>query len=633
MNTMNAPARKRTAVMAALTAFFALAVGAANADFRICTYNFLNYDTSAFAERDPNLKIILSGVNPDILVAEEIVSSSAPANIRDNVLNAVGGPGQSDPYALATFTNTSAAQDIALFYRTSKFGFPGGAGSYILLPRLDSPRDVPRWRLRPVTDSSGANDIYVYGMHLDASMPANRTQQAQTVRDDANALPAGTHFVFLGDFNLDSSTEQTYDNFTGSQPDNDGRAWDPLNPSGMTQTWHNSASFASFHTQSPHENNSGSPAGGAAGGMDDRFDFILVSPSLHDGSNPDYNGNYKAFGNDGLHYNNDINDNPIIPEGLTVATALHAASDHLPVYADFTDPLSQPQISVPAFIGFPQVLVGSTVNAQITVTNPATPPGIALQYSFTPPTGFTAPAGTFNLAAGTNTMHTLTLTGTATSGNKNGILAIANNTTTNPKNVTLIGVVLDHAVPSTLPDAIDTDGAIDFGVHDAGMFSDQIATVYNATVPQFPNKVNLSIESGAIINDMAGRFSLVGFNPPIAGISASTNLTVHFDDVGAAPGNYTATLLLMTRDDTPAVGGTALANITFDLTAEIPNNGPIRGDFDLNLAVGPEDIDPFVTVLLDPDSASVDERWIADMNEDTMVDALDLQPFVDAILN
>ena len=77
--------------------------------------------------------------------------------------------------------------------------------------------------------------------------------------------------------------------------------------------------------------------GGATGGLDDRFDFILVSAALMDDQNTAYiiPESYRPWGNDGQHFNQSINDgtNGVVPE--KVADALHVASDHLPVVADF----------------------------------------------------------------------------------------------------------------------------------------------------------------------------------------------------------------------------------------------------------------------------------------------------------
>lgn len=608
----------------------------ANANARICAYNFLVYDSGEFATRDPHLRTVLNGIDPDVLFAQEINNLVSAENVRDSVLNASGGTGFGDPFTLATTFDSTDNLDDFLYYRASKFSEV--TASYVTIG--GDPRPARRWRLRPVSDPSGANDIYIYGVHLKAgSTPSDETDrdiQTNAMRNNGNSLPAGTAIIYCGDFNF-YDTEAAYFNFIESQADNDGRAWDPLNPNALNQNWSANGTYALMHTQSTHNNNPGQPSGAITGGLDDRFDFLLISTVLHDGTGQDYVANsYRAYGNDGLHFNDDINDPPTIPEGTTIANALHGASDHLPVYLDLTDPLSQPQIATtPAsLVGFPQVLTGSGVTTDITVANNAPAPGNPLQYSFTPPAGFSAPAGLFNLNPQTNAQHTITLTDTSTSGTKMGTLTINNNSTPNPKNLTLIAVVLDHAVPSTAENSIVTIAPIDFGTHEIGQFTDQVATIYNADVPQFPNRVDLSVTSGTITNDPAGRFSLVGFAPPINAISTSANVTVNFNDAGAAAGPYTATLTFTTHDDTLAQGGTPLADIVFDLSATVDApQEPIRGDFDLNFDVGLEDIDPFVAVLLDPDGATPEELWIADMNEDTMIDSIDLQPFVDAVLN
>jgi len=71
--------------------------------------------------------------------------------------------------------------------------------------------------------------------------------------------------------------------------------------------------------------------------MDDRFDFILISSSIKDGT---YDIKYKtnsywAVGQDGLRYNNSINypTNTTLP--AEVIEALYNMSDHLPVVSEF----------------------------------------------------------------------------------------------------------------------------------------------------------------------------------------------------------------------------------------------------------------------------------------------------------
>jgi hypothetical protein len=110
-----------------------------------------------------------------------------------------------------------------------------------------------------------------------------------------------------------------------------GQVVDPL---ASIVNWHKNGTQALIHTQSPHQDNNtpGSPAppGVVGGGMDDRFDFMLINSELAAANTVGLSyvaGTYRSFGNDGLHYDNDINDTPLAPYG----DALHAASDHIPV--------------------------------------------------------------------------------------------------------------------------------------------------------------------------------------------------------------------------------------------------------------------------------------------------------------
>ena len=88
-----------------------------------------------------------------------------------------------------------------------------------------------------------------------------------------------------------------------------------------------------MHTQSPRTSSFG---GGANGGMDDRFDWLFVSQSILDETSSMYyvDGTYCAFGNDGNHFNDAINDGTNNSVSAEMADALHDASDHLPVYMD-----------------------------------------------------------------------------------------------------------------------------------------------------------------------------------------------------------------------------------------------------------------------------------------------------------
>ncbi|RLD51660.1 MAG: hypothetical protein DRJ05_18190, partial [Bacteroidetes bacterium] len=95
-------------------------------------------------------------------------------------------------------------------------------------------------------------------------------------------------------------------------------------------SWHNNSYYQNIHTQSTHTS-SGCPS---SGGMDDRFDFILVSDEIMDGANHAkyIEDSYEAVGQDGQHYNQSLVSSPTNTSVPTdVLNALYEMSDHLPI--------------------------------------------------------------------------------------------------------------------------------------------------------------------------------------------------------------------------------------------------------------------------------------------------------------
>ena len=127
----------------------------------------------------------------------------------------------------------------------------------------------------------------------------------------------------------------------------------------------------------------------------------------------------------------------------------------------------------------------------------------------------------------------------------------------------------------------------------------------------------------------AARFSLVDV-PPFVADGTPASITIHFDDTGVTPGSsYSATVELLTSDLSGLPGGVTLDSVTFDLLAGVPF---VKGDFNFNAVVDCSDIAPFVSVLLNPPGATALQRDIADMNNDTRNDGLDIQLFRNALI-
>lgn len=417
---------------------------------RVCTYNLLQYNGSGSSSRTAYFQDILNEIQPDILVAQEVTSITAANYFKDQVLNGAGGPGG---YSRASFHDSGTGLSNACFYRSAVVSYVG----YTWVPT--SPRDTDRWMFRPFGYSSSAADFYIYSMHLHSSDAGSRETQTETVRTHANNLPSNTHFLYVGDFNIDSSSEASYQNLVGSQADNDGLAWDPLFAPGP---WHDNGSFDWLHTQSTYDDDDPGPPGGAGGGLDDRFDFQLASSALIVSEGMDYvTGSYRAFGNDGNHFNNDITDPPEIPEGAAIATALHGASDHLPVRADYQ---VHAVIVADELIDFGTVVQGTPAEEMLTVANDG---DLALftyvddlDYSMGASAGFTAPAGSFSVEADEPADQQVIEMDTSTVGPKSGTVTVSSDDPDTPEFVVqLTGEVISGGPIFPFDD--DGDGDVD----------------------------------------------------------------------------------------------------------------------------------------------------------------------------
>ncbi len=305
-------------------------------DHVFMTYNLLNYENEN--DREDDYVTVLEYVQPDIIIAEEVTGQTGYNHFLSDVLDVF----ESGAWSGANFTNQSASQDIALYYRHDVFSFI--STSVVSTAQSSGLRDVVEWVMEH--NDSGVQ-FNVYGVHFKASSggsnPQTRLTEATILRDYLNDLPTGSHFIVAGDFNIysnSSSSEPAFEMLTGAGSDDDGQLFDPVDRIGH---WHNNSSYSDVHTQSTcnHQTQHG---GAANGGMDDRFDWIFVSAVV---LNETYEMNYVentywAVGNDGNHFNQAINNGNNTSVNDAMADALHDASDHLPVIATFQFPGGDP---------------------------------------------------------------------------------------------------------------------------------------------------------------------------------------------------------------------------------------------------------------------------------------------------
>ena len=288
---------------------------------RVVTYNLLAYKS---ADRNEYFRTVLESIKPDILAVQEMDTSIAVPGFLIGVLNA----GSVTDYQAGVFVN-GPDSDNTLFFRASKFIFIANQ------PIKTALRDMNDFSL--VHRQTG-HSIRIISVHLNAGEAdsAFRSAEIDSLRKYTDALPIGTNFLVVGDFNIYGSQEYSYRKLVAVKPGVGGHVVDPIS---MTGIW-NTPAYAGFHTQSTRTRAFG---GGATGGLDDRFDMILVSQTLvGSGGVSLVAGSGRAFGNDGQHYNDSINRLPNLSVPDSIATALHLASDHLPVVCElvFEQPVS-----------------------------------------------------------------------------------------------------------------------------------------------------------------------------------------------------------------------------------------------------------------------------------------------------
>jgi hypothetical protein len=573
--TMEAQAMRRPWILIALAVLVTALPPPAQA-LRVVTYNVLNFPGSTGGARLDDFAAVIDEIDPDVVIVQEMISSSGMTQFLNGAMNATT-PGK---YAAGPFVD-GPDTDNSLFYKVATV-------EYISHQEISTAlRNISEYVLRPVGYSSTAAQFRMYSHHMKAGDTSadqtDRMGEATILRNYLNALPSGSHFIFGADMNVQSSTETAYQKLVGSESDNDGRLKDPLDQPG---TWHDNATFKSIHTQSPRTTSFG---GGATGGMDDRFDQLLISYAFDDGSGLSYvPGSYTAYGNDGLHLNQAINNGTNYAVGDTIADALHEASDHIPVYLDIQVPA---RIDAATDLALGDVIVGGTKTLPLGVENVAVAPADELTYSLAIPSGFSGPTGPFELEAGESAEHQIGLV-TTTAGVKYGTLAISTNDVDHGTwDVDLSGTVLRHARPSLDGSVVTLADTLDFGSHTSGEFTGQALLVFNIGYDSLQAMLEVH---AATITGGGGRFSFVGGFAPteIGGVRAEYALA--FDADGAVEDSlYTASLLITTRDDWEKAGATVLDTLRVALQAFVQGGTYVPGDGELTFSVGRCSPNPF----------------------------------------
>jgi hypothetical protein len=180
-----------------------------------------------------------------------------------------------------------------------------------------------RAQFRPVGTDGGA-DLYIYAVHLKSGITPSdvetRAAEASRLRADADALGDNHSIIYAGDFNMQGSEEAAWTELLADGP---GQGFDAADAPGH---WSDNPAFVRLHTQN------------ARGQMLRRLDLQFLSGELLDGVGLDYVADsFRVFGNNGSHRLGEPIDTGTGASAAVLA-ALMAASDHLPVVADYAFP-------------------------------------------------------------------------------------------------------------------------------------------------------------------------------------------------------------------------------------------------------------------------------------------------------
>lgn len=385
----------------------------------------------------------------DILALQETDPPGPGGGSIDRVQSILNGLYATANYELVVTSVDGGGDSTGFVFDTTSVSLlesaPVGAGTLT--------HNIVRGKFRPA-DTFGESDFYVYSIHLKSGTTGGdatlRGSEAALLRADADSLNEGANVLFVGDFNMKGSSETAYANLTAAGP---AQLFDVGNTPG---NWFNNPAFKLVHSQDPQST------------MDDRFDIQFATSEVFDGLGFEYiASSYHVFGNNGTH----TFDGPITTgtgASVEVLNALFAASDHLPVVADYQIVASTPKVRITETLAGTKVVEGGlydtyqivldtipaanvsvtvTPSAQVDVGNGA---GVAKLFTFTPANALTPQTvvvNAFNDLVGEGTL-TATITHSAASvdASYNG-LPISS----------VVSTVIDNDAPTIVINEIDSD--------------------------------------------------------------------------------------------------------------------------------------------------------------------------------
>lgn len=307
-------------------------------------YNTLNYDSDTQSRnRTSYLKTILEAVQPDLFMVCELKNETASNYLFNNAVLTFNSNFRKAPFKTSQSPATGLLQMV--YYNDQKLELE----TTNVIPTRT--RDINHYTFKIKIEDSESNPlkIEVFVTHLKASKGEDnlrkRFESVENFTRELERLPANSYVLFAGDFNFYTSNEPGFQEIIDETnaikmvdpinrlcptfPNNEIDYFDENNYN-STYFWNNN-SFADVHSQSTRTSQVNGD--GAGGGMDDRFDFIMMSKNFTTSSQLFYVKNsYKAVGNNGNCYNSYVSNSSCSGNfNQDLRNALYFFSDHLPI--------------------------------------------------------------------------------------------------------------------------------------------------------------------------------------------------------------------------------------------------------------------------------------------------------------
>ncbi len=290
--------------------------------------SFCDQSNNNINEKNENLSTIIQFMQPDIFSVNELDGDGSTPVTDDAgyLLNNALNEGEIDFYRKVPFESAYLAN--TLYYNYKKVRFYSYDPIYIYTGRekIFNCYTFYHYSQDLATGDTVFFKYFVAHLKAGSGYAMERKDEVEVFMNYIqHEISEPGNYILTADLNVYYSDEPAFQKLI-NPGDSVYRFNDPVN---VTGNWHDNSHFNDYHTQSTHEYGECF----SYGGMDDRFDFILTSDYIMQGTHgmSYVPGSYRTVGQDGSSFNSSLNleGNGNVPD--SIAEALYNFSDHLPV--------------------------------------------------------------------------------------------------------------------------------------------------------------------------------------------------------------------------------------------------------------------------------------------------------------